>query len=47
VGFFFLGLVFLFSAFMPYELSIADVSGTFMQLPPEIGNLPFKLASGS
>ena len=43
VGFFFLGLVFLFSAFMPFELSIEDVSGTILQLPPEIANLPFKV----
>jgi hypothetical protein len=43
VGFFLLGLVFLFSAFMPFELSIEDVSGTILQLPPEIANLPFKV----
>ena len=43
VGFFFLGLVFLFSAFMPFELSVADVLGTFLPLPPEIINLPFKV----
>jgi len=44
VGSFLLGLVFLFSAFMPYELSIEDVWGTILQLPPEIANLPFKVA---
>ena len=43
VGFFFLGIVFLFSAFMPYELSIGDLLGTILQLPPEIANLPFKV----
>jgi len=43
VGFFLLGLVFLFSAFMPFELSIEDVSETILQLPPEIANLPFKV----
>jgi len=43
VGFFLLGLVFLFSAFMPFELSIEDVVGTILQLPPEIANLPFKV----
>ena len=43
VGFFFFGLVFLFSAFMPFELSVADVLGTFLPLPPEIANLPFKV----
>jgi hypothetical protein len=43
VGAFLLGLVFLFSAFMPYELSIEDVLGTILQLPPEIANLPFKV----
>jgi hypothetical protein len=40
---FFLGLVFLFSAFMQHELSIEDVLGTSLQLPPEIANLPFKV----
>jgi hypothetical protein len=42
-GSFVLGLVFLISAFMPYELSIEDVLGTILQLPPEIANLPFKV----
>ena len=43
VGFFFLGLVFLFSAFIPYELSVENVLGTFLPIPLEIGNLPFKV----
>jgi len=43
VSFLFLGLVFLFSAFMPYELSIGDVVGTAFQLPTEIANLPFEV----
>jgi hypothetical protein len=37
------GLVFLFSAFMSLELSIEDVLGTILPLPPEIANLPFKV----
>jgi hypothetical protein len=43
VGFFLWGLVFLFSAFIPYELSIEDVLGTILPLPPEIANLPSKV----
>jgi hypothetical protein len=43
VGFFLWGLAFLFSAFIPYELSIEDVLGTILPLPPEIANLPSKV----
>jgi hypothetical protein len=43
VGSFLLGLVFLFSAFIPFDMSIKDVLGTILQLPPEIANLPFKV----
>jgi len=43
VGSFVMGLVFLISAFMPYEKSIKDVMVPILQLPPEITNLPFKV----
>jgi hypothetical protein len=43
IGLFLLGLIFLFSAFMPYELTLEDVFGTIIQLSPEIMNLPFKV----
>ena len=44
-GSFVLGLVFLMSAFMPYEKSIKDVLGPSItsQLPPGIASLPFKV----
>jgi hypothetical protein len=43
VGAFVMGLVFLISAFMPYELSIEDMMGMILRFPPEIANLPFKV----
>jgi hypothetical protein len=43
VGSFVMGLVFLISAFIPYEKSIKDILGPILQLPPEIANLPFKV----
>jgi hypothetical protein len=43
VGAFVMGLVFLISAFMPYETSIKDVLGQILPLPPEIAELPFKV----
>ncbi len=45
VASFVMGLVFLISAFIPYEKSIEDALGSIIlfQLPPEIVNLPFKV----
>lgn len=45
VGSFVLGLVFLISAFIPYEKSIKDVLDLSIvsRLPPEVANLPFKV----
>ena len=38
-----LGLIFLISAFISYEVSIEGVLGPILPLPPEIMNLPFKI----
>lgn len=38
-----MSLVFLISAFMPYEMSIKDVLDPMLQVPPEIANLPLKV----
>jgi hypothetical protein len=45
VMFFVMGLVFLFSAFMPYEHSIKDVldPSIIQILPPPVASLPFKV----
>lgn len=45
VGAFVMGLVFLISAFIPYEKSIKDVLdlSIISQLPPEVANVPFKV----
>jgi len=45
VGSFVLGLVFLISAFMPFEQSIRDVLDPSItsQLPPAVANLPFRV----
>ena len=43
VGSFIMGLVFLVSAFIPYDRPIKEVLGQMFQLPPEIMNLPFKI----
>lgn len=43
VGSFIMGLMFLISAFIPYNMTIEDVLGPALQLPHEILNLPFKI----
>jgi len=43
VGSFIMGLMFLISAFIPYNISVEDVVDPMLQLPPEILNLPFKI----